>query len=182
MATARRAAGVALSVFALVSGVVCLLLVVGFIVVTLGATWTSSLLAPRPANEFVASNPVCVELSETQALVGVTIEPISPLRVMSVRVEELGIRGGELTGVATLPASSSLETVTEAERQEMQSDLDDAQTWIETSDEPRVVVMRIERSTGFDVTVTGLDLWFAYGEPAGTQHLPMNLSWGDGCI
>jgi hypothetical protein len=121
-------------------------------------------------------------VSETQALFAVTIEPINPSHVMSVYVEELGIRGGELTGVATLPAGTSLDTVSESERRLMEADLGDAQTWIETSDEARVVVMRIERAPGFDVTVTGVDLWFAYGEPAGVQHLAMNLSWGDDCL
>lgn len=157
------------------------MLVLVVIVLIVGAASVNSLLGPRQADEFAASSPGCVEVSETQALFAVTIEPINPGRVMSVHVEELGIRGGELTGVATLPVGTSLDTVTETERPSMEADLDDAQTWIDTSDETRVVVMRVEKTPGFDVTVTGVNLWFAYGEPAGVQQLPMNLSWGDDC-
>jgi hypothetical protein len=189
MATVRRRSGAALQVFAVVSGVVCLLLVVLVIALVLGAGWIVSLLGlpvahpqvDEQANEFTASSPECVVVSETEAFVSVTIEPINPSQVISVYVEDLAIRGGDLTGVATLPAATSLDTATESERISMEADLDDAETWIETAGEARVVVMRIEKAPGFDVTVTGVDLWFAYGEPAGTQHLPMDVSWGDDC-
>jgi hypothetical protein len=189
MATVGRPSGAALQVFAVVSGVVCLLLVVVVIAFVVGAGSIFSLMGlpvehrqvDEQAEEFAASSPNCVELSETQALFAVTIEPINPSRVISVYVEGLAIRGGELTGVATLPAGTSLDTATEAEGVSMEADLDDAETGIEAADEARVVVMRIEKAPGFDVTVTGIDLWFAYGEPSGTQHLPMNVSWGDDC-
>jgi hypothetical protein len=189
MTTARRRSEAALQVFAVVSGVICLLLVVVVIALVMGGGSIFSLMGlpvthgqvDDQANEFTASSPECVELSETEAFLSVTIEPINPSRVRSVYIEELAIRGGQLAGVATLPAGTSLETATDTERRSMESDLNEAETWIETEDEARVVVMRIEKAPGFDVTVTGIDLWFAYGEPAGTQHLPMNLSWGDDC-
>jgi hypothetical protein len=177
MATVRRPSGAALQVFAVVSGVVCLLLVVVVI-----AFPVEHRQVDEQAEEFAASSPNCVELSETQALFAVTIEPINTSRVMSVSVEELGIRGGELTGVATLPQGTSLDSISDVERLAMEADLDDAQMTVETSHEVRVVVMRIERAPGFDATITDVTLWFSYGETAGVQHLPMSLSWGEDCV
>jgi hypothetical protein len=190
MATVRRPSGAALQVFAVVSGVVCLLLVVVVIAFGVGAGSILSLMGlpvehrqvDEQAEEFAASSPNCVELSETQALFAVTIEPINTSRVMSVSVEELGIRGGELTGVATLPQGTSLDSISDVERLAMEADLDDAQMTVETSHEVRVVVMRIERAPGFDATITDVTLWFSYGETAGVQHLPMSLSWGEDCV
>lgn len=162
-------------------GILALLFVVGvYLVVGFVASVVWSYFEPRQATEFEVSSPSCEVENETELLVELTIAPLSGL-VMAVSVDELSMTGGQFTGVATLPAGATLDGLSDLERATMLAELEDDDPFVDVEDETRTVILRLSREPEATVRVDRMTLWFAYGEPAAEQDVPLVVEWSDTC-
>lgn len=177
MTATRRATKWALTIVAVVVGAI-VALAVGFVVLVAVAVW--SFLEPDNRVGFTASEASC-DGQSSEALIVMNMAPIDPSDYYFVRVEELTIQGGRLTGVASLPDGSALGALTTEQREGMERDLSDAKDSIDVGEEARVVILRIERADDSKVVVSGMKLWYSHGEPAFVQSIPLRVEWESDC-
>jgi hypothetical protein len=157
-----------------------LLVAVVYMAVLFVGSVAQSFLNPKGV-EFVLSDASCNRVSDTEALVLLQVAPITPGSVMAVRVEDVEVLGGQLSGVATLPAGLEFAGLDEAQRDAMILDLDDDDPFVDVEEDSRVVVLRFVREPDSLVKVESMALWFAYGEPAAQQDVPLAVEWSRTC-
>lgn len=171
--TARRAAGIGAVVIVVIALAVALALVaaaVGFVGLVLSA------FQPRKLDGYVASTVSCsVDAQTGFALVELSLQQLD-YSDATPRVEQLESDHATLVGAAAVPLGETLIDMGESEYQDLLLRVDERDDSVRLEAHTQNIVIAIEKSAD-RVALPAITLWWAPGEPAFVQRVPINLDW-----